>query len=64
MTQQITRQIALITVFTTCMLIVAMIVTFGLGANPDTAMSQVLPLALVCSIALAILLTDPFTSRT
>ena len=35
MSQQVTRQIALMTVFATCILVVALLVGFGLGAKAD-----------------------------
>ena len=62
MTQETTRQIALATVFATCMLVVAVFVGLGLNANPRAAFGQIVPLSLVCAGALAFLLADPFTS--
>ena len=40
MSQQMTRQIALMTIFATCILIVALLIGFGLGANADAALSR------------------------
>lgn len=63
MSQQITRQIAMMTLFATCILIVALIVGFGLGANADAALRQAAPLAVVCGIALTVLLVESAHSR-
>jgi hypothetical protein len=63
MTQQMTHQIALITVFATCITMVALVVGFGLGADSGAALQQAAPLALICAIGLTILLADPFRSR-
>lgn len=63
MSQQVTRQIALMTIFATCILVVALLVGFGLGANADAALGQAAPLALICGIALTILLIDSPRSR-
>jgi hypothetical protein len=63
MSQQISRQIALMTVFATCIVIVALVLAFGLGADSGDALSQAAPLAVVCGIGLTVLLADPFRSR-
>jgi len=63
MTQQITRQIALMTVFATCIVMVALVLAFGLGADSDAALSQAAPLALILGVGLTILLAEPFRSR-
>ena len=63
MSQQVTRQIALMTVFATCILVVALLVGFGLGAKADAALGQVAPLALICGIALTFLLVDASRAR-
>ncbi len=63
MSQQITRQIALMTIFATCILVVALVVGFGLGANADAALGQAAPLAIVCGIALTVLLVEPSRTR-
>lgn len=63
MSQQVTRQIALMTVFATCILVVALLVGFGLGANADAALGQAAPLALVCGVALTVLLADSSRAR-
>jgi hypothetical protein len=65
MSQQTTRQIALVTVFATCMLMlmVALVVGLGLNASPRAAFGQVVPLAVVCAGALVFLLSDPFRSK-
>lgn len=63
MSQQITRQIALMTVFATCILVVVLLVGFGLGANADAALGQAAPLALICGIAVTVLLVESSRSR-
>lgn len=63
MTQQMTRQIALMTVFTTCMLLVVLVLAFGLGAEARSALSQAFPLVAICGGALAFLIADPFRSH-
>lgn len=63
MSQQLSRQLALISVLATCVLIVTLIVAAGLDANTRTALGQAFPLALVGGIGLAILMADPFRSR-
>jgi hypothetical protein len=57
--QQATRQIALVTLFATCMLMIALVVGLGLNASPRAAFEQVVPLAVVCAGALALLLSSP-----
>lgn len=59
MTQQATRQIALMTLFTCCMTIVALAVASGLNVQMGSVMGQALPLTLICGAALAILLFEP-----
>jgi hypothetical protein len=63
MSQQISRQIALISVLAACVLMVTIVVAAGLDANMRTALNQALPLALICSVGLAILVADPFRAR-
>lgn len=63
MSQQMTRQIALMTIFATCILVVALLVGFGLGANADAALAQAAPLAIICGIAATVLLIEPNRSR-
>lgn len=60
MSQQLTRQIALMTVALTCMLMVVLVLAFGLGAAAKQALAQAFPLVLVCAGALAVLIADPF----
>ncbi|RIK39979.1 MAG: hypothetical protein DCC58_14510 [Chloroflexi bacterium] len=57
------RQIALLTVFATCALLVTLGVASGLGAEARTAVVQAWPLVGVCAIALVFILTDPFSAR-
>ena len=63
MSQQISRQIALVSVLATCVLIVTLLVAAGLDANTRTALGQAFPLALVGGVGLAVVLADPFRSR-
>jgi hypothetical protein len=63
MSQQASRCIALMTIFSTCLLLVVLVVALGLDAATDTALQQALPLAVVCGAALAFLLADPFKQR-
>lgn len=63
MTSLATRQLALLTVFATCAMIVTLAVAAGLGADAREAASRAWPLVGVCAIALVFLLTDPFRSR-
>jgi uncharacterized membrane protein YdfJ with MMPL/SSD domain len=63
MTQQMTRQIALMTVVTTCMLLIVLVLAFGLGAAARSALTQAFPLVVICAGALAFLVTDPFARR-
>lgn len=59
MTQQATRQIALMALLTCCITIVALAVASGLNVRMDAVMTQALPLAIVCGAALAVLFFDP-----
>lgn len=63
MTNLATRQIALMTVFATCALIVTLAVAAGLGADAREALNRAWPLVGVCVLALGFLLADPFRSR-
>jgi hypothetical protein len=63
MSQQMSRQIALMTVVTTCMLLVVLVLAFGLGATARAALVQAFPLVVICGGALAVLIADPFSSR-
>ena len=63
MTQQATRQIALMTLFTCCIVIVLLAVASGLNVSMGSVMSQALPLAIVGGAAFAILLYAPADSR-
>ncbi len=62
MTQQATRQIALITLFTCCLVIIALALASGLDVQMGAVMSQALPLAIVCAAAMAVLLYEPADS--
>lgn len=62
MTQQATRQIALMTLFTCCIVIVALALASGLNVQMDNVMGQALPLAIVCGAALAVLFYEPADS--
>lgn len=63
MSQQVSRQVALMTVLTTCMLIVVLMLAFGLGAETGTALAQAFPLVLICAAGLVFLLSDPARPR-
>jgi hypothetical protein len=63
MTERISRQIALMTVFSTCTLLVVLVIALGIDANTETALLQALPLAVVCGAGLAFLIADPFSSH-
>jgi NAD(P)H-hydrate repair Nnr-like enzyme with NAD(P)H-hydrate epimerase domain len=55
MTRQATRQIALMALLASCMLIVAVILISGLNVQMGAALGQALPLVAVCCMALAVL---------
>ncbi|HUG16375.1 MAG TPA: hypothetical protein VMM78_15335 [Thermomicrobiales bacterium] len=63
MSQQISRQVALISVLATCVLMVTLIVAAGLDADTGAALVQATPLAIVCGVGLAVLVADPFRAR-
>ncbi len=63
MTGLATRQIALLTVFANCAMIITLAVASGLGADTREALTRAWPLAGVCALALTFLLADPFRSR-
>jgi hypothetical protein len=63
MSQQVSRQVALMAIVCTCTLLVVLVVALGIGANTQTALSQAWPLAIVCATAFAFLLADPFSTR-
>ena len=58
MTQQVSRQIALMAVFTTCILLIALVLVLGFNGDTGTAISQATPLAIVLGGALAFLVAD------
>jgi len=58
MTQQVSRQIALTAVFTTCILLIALVVVLGFNGDTGAAMSQATPLAIILGGALAFLIAD------
>jgi hypothetical protein len=63
MSREISRQVALMAVVTTCLLLVALALALGLNANADAAFAQALPLAIICGAAFVFLLADPFGSH-
>lgn len=63
MTEQTSRQVALLSVLTTCILVVTLILALGLDADAGTALGQALPLALIGGLGLVILVSDPFRER-
>jgi hypothetical protein len=58
MTQQVSRQIALMAVFTTCILLIALVLVLGFKGDTGAAMSQAMPLAVILGGALAFLIAD------
>ena len=58
MTQQVSRQIALMAVFTTCILLTALVVIVGFNGDTGAAMAQATPLAIILGGALAFLIAD------
>lgn len=63
MTHDVTRRIAMMTLVSTCALLVALTLALGLDASADVALRQALPLALVAGGAFAALLFAPVGSR-
>lgn len=63
MSQQVSRQVALMTVLTTCMLTVVLLLAVGLGAETRTALAQAFPLIVICAAGLVFLLSDPVRPR-
>jgi hypothetical protein len=59
MTHEATRRVALMTLFTTCALLIALAVALGLNANAAGALRQALPVCVVAAIAFTVLLADP-----
>jgi hypothetical protein len=58
MTQQVSRQIALMAVFTTCILLIALVLVLGFDGDTNAALSQATPLAVILGGALAFLVAD------
>lgn len=58
MTQQVSRQIALMAVFTTCILMIALVLILGFNGDAGAAMAQAAPLAVILGGALAFLVAD------
>jgi hypothetical protein len=63
MSQQVSRGVALMTVIATCVMLVALALASGLNGDSGAALGQAAPLAVVCGVALTVLLVDPFASR-
>jgi hypothetical protein len=59
MTHDATRRIAMLTLFTTCALLVALALALGLDASTGTALRQASPLTVVAAVAFTLLLVDP-----
>jgi hypothetical protein len=59
MTHDATRRIAMLTLFTTCALLVALALALGLDASTGTALRQAAPLTVVAAVAFTLLLIDP-----
>ena len=60
MTRQMTRQIALMTLFSTCLIVVLLALASGMRLNLDAVLGQALPLAVICAAAVTVLLINPF----
>lgn len=56
MTQQVSRQIALMAVFTTCIVLIALALVLGFNGDPGAALAQAAPLAVILGGALAFLI--------
>ena len=59
MTHEATRRVAMLTLFATCALLVALVLALGLNASAANALRQALPLCIVAAVAFTILLIDP-----
>lgn len=59
MTHEITRRIAMMTLFATCALLVVLTVALGIGADAAGALRQGAPLMVVAAIAFTVLLAEP-----
>jgi hypothetical protein len=58
MTQQVSRQIALMAVFTTCILLTALVLILGFNGDTGAAMSQATPLAVILGGAFTFLVAS------
>lgn len=58
MTQQVSRQIALMALFTTSILLIALALVLGFDGDTSAAMAQAGPLALILGGAFAFLVAD------
>ena len=63
MTHQTSRQIALMTMLTTCILIVVVMLALGFDGDTRAAMAQASPLAIVLAAAFTFLMADRSPSR-
>lgn len=63
MTRQVTRQIALMTLFSGFIILILLTIASGLNVDSSAVASQGVPLAVACAAALTILLLDPFDTR-
>jgi drug/metabolite transporter (DMT)-like permease len=63
MNTQTARQIALMTVFASCALMVTIVLALGLGAATGAALMQASPLVVALAAALAFLLSDSSKAR-
>lgn len=63
MSQQVSRQVALMAVLTTCMLTIVLLLAVGLGAETRAALAQAFPLIVICAAGFVFLLSDPVRPR-
>lgn len=63
MTRQMSRQIALMTLFSTCLVMVLLALASGMQLDVDAVLGQALPLAIICGAATTFLLINPFEPK-
>lgn len=63
MTRQVSRQIALMTLFSTCLVMVLLALATGLQLDAGAVLGQALPLAVICAAAATFLLINPFEPK-
>ncbi len=63
MAQILSRQIALMIVIASCMIVVLLVLASGLNVDFGAVSSQAAPLALICAAALTFLIFNPFDAQ-